>query len=82
MDVGHLPFTAKHFTELADCIHLLIIKPEAETNPLYPVSQSPAAENRPLIRARVHSGGAQLYSGMVLQGRKVTMHLSTQAKCR
>lgn len=80
MDTGHLPLTAKRFTELAGCVCL--IKPESETNPLYPVSQSPVAENMPLIRARMHSGGVQLYCGLVLQGRKVTTYLPRQAKQR
>lgn len=60
---------------------ICLIKPGSETNPLYPVSQSPVAENMPLIRARAHSGSAQLSCTLVLQGRKVTMYFFRQTKC-
>jgi len=70
MYVGHLPLTAKRFTEQAGCIHLCN-KADSETNPFYPVSQSPVVENMPLIRVRLHSGGAQLYCGLVPQAEKL-----------
>ena len=68
--MGHLPLTAKRFTQLAGYIHPCN-KAESETNPLYSVSQSPVVENMTLIRARLHSGGAQLYCGLVLQAEKL-----------
>lgn len=36
----------------------------------------------PLIRARLHGIGAQLYYGLVLQGKKITLNFFQQAKYR